>query len=123
MTMLGASSCCRKKYRENWNEGWERERQTYKLETPSSEAPKYKPTHKETNKKTVVPTKRTQSVTSVPLQSTTPVSPLVPGSPAFDPDYKVEVGSQGIFLQNSVSILKINLLPGDYHAYLKEEIV
>ena len=37
-------------------------------------------------------------MTPVPLQSTTPAataSPLVAGSPAFDPDYKVEAGSSG----------------------------
>ena len=47
-------------------------------------------------------------------------SPLVAGSPAFDPDYEVEAG---LVPENTVSILKINLLPGDCHAYLKEGAV
>ena len=62
-------------------------------------------------------------MTPVPSQSTTQgvtASSLVAGSPAFDPDCEVELGSSGLVRENSVSILKINLLPGDCHAYLKK---
>ena len=119
----------RKKYCEEWYKGWELERESYQPDTPSQDTPKYIPTQTEINKtsKAIVTTKRPRSVTPVPSQSMTPaaksVSPLVAGIPAFDMDYEVEVGSSGIVLENCVSILKINLLPGDCHVYLKEGAV
>ena len=129
MLSQSASSCRRKKYREEWYKGWELERESYQPETPSQDTPKYVPTPTEIHKTSpdIVRTKRPRSVTPVPSQSMTPAaataSPLVAGSPAFDPDYEVEAGSSGLVPENSVSILKINLLPGDCHAYLKEGAV
>ena len=101
MSMLSqsASSCRRKKYREEWYKGWELERESYQPETPSQDTPKYIPIPTEIHKTStdIVRTKRPRSVTPVPSQSMTPAaataSPLVAGSPAFDPDYEVEAGS------------------------------
>ena len=65
-------------------------------------------------------------MTPVPSQSTTAAattSPLVAGGPVFDPDYEEEASSSSLVQENSVSILKISLLPGDLHTYLKEGAV
>ena len=78
--------------------------------TPSLDAPKYTPTPMEINKTSTadVTTKRPRSATPVPSQSTTPAaataSPLVAGSPAFDPDYEVEAGSPYLILGQGLPV-------------------
>ena len=140
MTMLGASTCRRNKSKNDWYDGWDKEKEGYKpADHGTGVAPEYEPTplSSSTTKKlltpepapltssatqrllTPQPTRPSKSRSRSPspaLSDSTVASSFVSKTPPFRPDYVDNIEPPSPELK----ITAINLLPEDCKAYLKE---
>ena len=138
ITMLGASTCQRLKSKNDWYDGWDKEREGYKPAEKgvSPDLPAYHPTPLQQIKSAVTTVRHTtpqptterersksMSRTRSPspaLSDSSAISSFIGKSPPFRPDYKDDIEVAETSSSPEITVIKISLLPDDCKVYLKE---